>query len=140
MRCGVPSLIRFLRPMVKGSENSYRLAKEICRVGFKTADSLAKQLEIAEDSPLRSQARIEHALWELNLEGNTCYPEAELVTEAPKMLDVYEKFIKDLVIDRTLEFICVKTLKGYEIPKDDINIYSNTQLARKLQKFPNKEN
>jgi len=88
----------------KVQKNPYRLAKEIHGIGFKTADSLAKKLGIAEDSPLRVQAGIEHALWELSLEGNTCYPEAELTVEAAKMLDIPEELIKEglkvLEVDR----------------------------------------
>jgi len=88
----------------KVQENPYLLAKEIHGIGFKTADALAKKLGIAEDSPLRVQAGIEHVLWELSLEGNTCYPEAELAAEAAKMLDVSEELIKEglkvLKVDR----------------------------------------
>ena len=31
--------------------------------------------------------------------------------------------IKDLAIDRSLESVCVKALKGYEIPKDDRQLF-----------------
>ncbi len=78
----------------KVQENPYRLAKEVYGIGFKTADALAKKLGIADDSPLRAQAGIEHTLWELSLQGNTCYPEEKLTTEAAKMLDVSEDLIK----------------------------------------------
>ena len=79
----------------KVQENPYRLAKEIHGIGFKTSDVLAKKLRIAEDSPIRVQAGIEHVLWELSLEGNTCYPETELLIKAAKMLEVSEELIKE---------------------------------------------
>ena len=75
----------------KVQNNPYILAKEIHGIGFKTADALAQKLGIAQDSPLRIQAGIEHVLWELSLEGNTCYLQEELITETAKILEVSEK-------------------------------------------------
>ncbi len=78
----------------KVQENPYLLAKEIHGIGFKTADEIAKNLGIEATSPLRVQAGIEHALWELSSNGNTCYPKKELMLEASKMLDVDHALIE----------------------------------------------
>ena len=78
----------------KVQENPYLLAKEIHGIGFKTADALAENLGINNNSPLRVQAGIEYVLWEMSSEGNTCYPEKDLIFEAAKMLDVDPELIK----------------------------------------------
>ena len=49
----------------KVSENPYALAKEVFGIGFKTADHIAEGLGISKDSPIRIDAGIEHAFWEL---------------------------------------------------------------------------
>lgn len=97
----------------KVQENPYRLAKEIHGIGFKTADALAKKLGIADDSPLRVQAGIEHTLWELSLEGNTCYPEKDLITEEAKMLSVSEELLKNgITVLETGRHIIKKEMEG----------------------------
>ena len=56
----------------KMKENPYALAHDVFGIGFKSADELAKKLEISHDSPLRIEAGIEFVLWELSLEGHVC--------------------------------------------------------------------
>ncbi len=64
----------------------YRVAREIDGIGFKTADRIAVNLGFANDSAARLDAGILFALDELQEEGNTAYPEAELVTYAAELL------------------------------------------------------
>jgi len=97
----------------KVQENPYLLAKEIHGIGFKTADELAKNLGIENNSPLRVQAGIEHVLWELSSEGNTCYPKQDLVIQAAKMLDVDPKLIeKGLNILEEERHVIKKEIEG----------------------------
>ncbi len=90
----------------KVKENPYALAHDVFGIGFKSADELAKKLEISHDSPLRIEAGIEFVMWELSLEGHVCYPEKELVGVAQKILEVdeglIEKEIEKLVEKETL--------------------------------------
>ena len=97
----------------KVQENPYLLAKEIHGIGFKTADELAKNLGIENNSPLRVQAGIEHVLWELSLDGNTCYPKQDLVIQAAKMLDVDPDLIeKGLKVLEKERHVIKKKIKG----------------------------
>jgi len=64
----------------------YRVAREIDGIGFKTADRIAINLGFANDSPPRLDAGILFALDELQEEGHTAYPEADLVTYATELL------------------------------------------------------
>lgn len=69
-------------------ENPYALAKNIFGIGFKTADSLAQNMGIAKDAPVRLQAGIEYVLWELSNDGHVCYPIERFLLEAEKILEV----------------------------------------------------
>ena len=72
----------------KVKENPYALAKEILGIGFKTADTLAQNLGIPLNSPIRIRAAIEHLLWELSSEGHVCYPVNDFIPEAQKALEI----------------------------------------------------
>lgn len=72
----------------------YQLAREIFRVGFKTADKLAKQIGIPLESPQRIEAALEYLLWELTNDGHVCYPKTELIQKARELLEVDQKIIE----------------------------------------------
>ncbi len=74
-------------------DNPYALAKEIWGIGFKSADQIAKGLGIPDTSPIRIDAGIEHALWELSTEGHVCYPKASFIEEATRMIGVAQGLI-----------------------------------------------
>ena len=74
--------------LTKVQNNPYCLAKDIFRIGFKTADQLAQNLGIAINSPLRIQAGIEHVLWEMSHEGHVCYPFSQFLEKAQEILQV----------------------------------------------------
>lgn len=78
----------------KVSENPYKLAKEVHGIGFKSADSIAKKLGFADNSPLRIQSGIEHVLWELSGDGHTCYLKSALLEVANSILNVDVNSIK----------------------------------------------
>ena len=48
-------------------ENPYRMIRDIPGFGFKTVDGFAKQLGVANDSPLRAEAALEHILKSSNI-------------------------------------------------------------------------
>lgn len=107
----------------KVKDNPYGMAKEIFGIGFKSADQIAKNLGIPDDSPVRIDSGIEHVLWELSNEGHVCYPEKELVPAAAEMLAIspsaIEERIKVLIQNNALvkeeEKIWVKPLYLTEI-------------------------
>jgi exodeoxyribonuclease V alpha subunit len=67
----------------------YRLAADVWGVGFKTADTIAKQLGIPHDSPERVKAGLQFALSQASDGGGHCFlPRAELVSTAAELLEV----------------------------------------------------
>ncbi len=66
----------------------YRLARDIHGIGFITADKIARNLGIAPDAPERVAAGVAYTLSQKADEGHVYVPQAELVEEAAKLLDV----------------------------------------------------
>lgn len=95
----------------KVRENPYNLAKEVFGIGFKMADQIASHLGIETESKRRIDAGIEHVLWELVSEGNTCYPKEAFLDISHKMLGVTQ----DLVQSRLASLIDSGTIKEIEI-------------------------
>ena len=78
----------------KVKENPYCLAKDIRGIGFKTADTIAKNLGIPHDSGHRIEAGIEHSLSELSSNGHVCYPLEDFVSHASEILEVSPQLVK----------------------------------------------
>ncbi len=68
-------------------EEPYRVAREIDGIGFRTADRIAINIGFANDAPPRLDAGLLFALDELQEEGHTAYPQAELVEYATTLLE-----------------------------------------------------
>src|SRR5690349_12478786 len=66
----------------------YRLAAEVWRIGFKTADSIAQAVRIPHDSRQRVKAGLQYTLSEATDNGHCYLPAGQLVTDATKILDV----------------------------------------------------
>jgi exodeoxyribonuclease V alpha subunit len=66
----------------------YRVAREVPGIGFRTADKIARNLGLGNDSPARLDAGLLFALEELAEDGHTCWPRAELIASTATMLDV----------------------------------------------------
>lgn len=66
----------------------YQLARDIQGVGFKSADLIAEKLGIAKDSVLRVRAGITFVLMERAQYGDCAYPEAELLQDTAKLLEL----------------------------------------------------
>lgn len=67
-------------------QNPYRLATEVAGIAFKSADVIARQVGIPEDSPLRAQAGLRYALERAGAEGHVFLPAEELVERAAELL------------------------------------------------------
>ena len=57
-------------------------------VGFQTADTIARSLDVAADSPARTRAGVLHVLSEAERAGSTCLPVPELTGRAGELLGV----------------------------------------------------
>ena len=63
------------------STQPYRLALEVSRIGFKTADIIARSVGIAADAPERAQAAALHVLHEMTARGH-CYATLNALADA----------------------------------------------------------
>ncbi|MBQ6470381.1 MAG: ATP-dependent RecD-like DNA helicase [Victivallales bacterium] len=68
--------------------NPYQLAADIDGIGFTTADTIAKRLNIQDDHPQRLCAGVVYAMDELSAQGHTCCPREILAARAAKLLNV----------------------------------------------------
>jgi len=75
-------------------ENPYRLAADIFGIGFITADRIAQKLGIPQDSQIRAEEGILHVLQKLADDGHVYYPEAELIDESIKILDIDASIVR----------------------------------------------
>ncbi len=64
----------------------YRVAREVDGIGFKTADKIAINIGMANDSPARLDAGLIYALEILQDEGHTAYPEKDLSVYTTELL------------------------------------------------------
>jgi len=84
----------------------YRLAREVFGIGFITADKIARNLGVAQDSPERAMAGVLHVLSEASDEGHTYLPRTELARRASELLQIpeegVEKAIDSLIADRAV--------------------------------------
>lgn len=65
----------------------YKVAREVHGVGFKTADKIAINTGIPNDSPQRIDAGIEYVMQDLQDNGHTAFPLEELITQAGETLE-----------------------------------------------------
>src|SRR4051812_754577 len=66
----------------------YKLAADVWGIGFKTADTIAQAVGIPHDSPERVKAGLQYTLSEATDDGHCYLPQAQLITDAAKILDV----------------------------------------------------
>jgi exodeoxyribonuclease V alpha subunit len=81
----------------------YRLAADVWGIGFKTADTIARAVGIAHDSPERIKAGLRHTLSEAADDGHCFLPAPNLLTEAAKILDVSREMIGPCLDDLVAE-------------------------------------
>src|SRR6202046_4484690 len=81
----------------------YRLAADVWGIGFKTADTIARAVGIAHDSPERIKAGLRHTLSAAGGDGAWFLPVPNLLTEAAKILDVSRDMIGPCLDDLVAE-------------------------------------
>ncbi len=84
-------------------DEPYRLAADVWGIGFKTADTIARAVGIAHDSPERIKAGLRHTLSEAADDGHCFLPVPNLLTEAAKILDVGREMIGPCLDDLVAE-------------------------------------
>lgn len=84
-------------------ENPYRLARDIDGIAFPTADKIARNLGIPNESEQRVAAGIFYALETAELDGHTAFPQSDLLAAATELLDVPAERVAE-----TLKRLCEK--------------------------------
>lgn len=69
-------------------ENPYRLADDICGIGFKTADTIARKLGIEKDRFIRLRSGILYTLNKLSENGHCYARRDQLISTATELLEV----------------------------------------------------
>ncbi len=69
-------------------ENPYRLAKDVWGIGFITADKIARDLGVEENSPQRIEAGVRYVLNQASEKGHVFLPQEELVESSAEILKV----------------------------------------------------
>ena len=69
-------------------DNPYRLAKDVWGIGFITADKIARNLGVEEDSPQRIEAGVRYVLRQAAERGHVFLPIEELVENSAEILKV----------------------------------------------------
>lgn len=77
------------------SENPYVLAEEISGIGFKTADKIAMNLGISDNSEFRIKSGIKYVVNQFCLLGNTYMPKEKLIEECEKILKIERILIEE---------------------------------------------
>ena len=90
-----PHGLAWLVPRIEKHYGSraYRVVREspydltsVFGVGFQRADTIARSLDVAADSPARTRAGVLHVLSEAERAGSTCLPVPELATRSGELL------------------------------------------------------
>lgn len=83
-------------------ENPYRLALDVSGIGFITADRIARNLGIPEDSPLRAEAGIHFVIFTATEDGHVCVPRGWLMEKSAEMLGGTPKSVIAGALERLL--------------------------------------
>lgn len=102
-------------------EEPYRLAADVWGIGFRTADTIARAVGIAYDSPQRVKAGLQHTLSEAADNGHCFLPAPNLTTAAAKILAVTDKDGADLSVPADLIVNCLRELIDEEgVVREDV--------------------
>lgn len=86
-------------------ENPYRMAEDVFGIGFKTADQIARQLGLPEDSPERVQASITYTLSRAAEQGHVYLPRELLFERIKELLDVTEESLQVEYLEKQLNLM-----------------------------------
>ena len=110
----------------------YRAAREVHGIGFKTADKIAINIGIPNDSPQRIDAGVEFVLQDLQDEGHTAYPAEDLANLASETLQADPAIIR-AGIERLLQAKALRqTLAGDDNQKPFLQLPPNFFAEEKI--------
>ena len=93
--------------------NPYKLASEIRGIGFKMADSIARNLNIEKENPFRLAAGVSYCLTQMAQQGgHCCCPMGLLIERASGMLDVGGEVVREGIQKAALDGAVVISAEG----------------------------
>jgi exodeoxyribonuclease V alpha subunit len=117
----------------KVKENPYSLT-EITGIGFKTADNVARKLDIAFDSPFRIQAAIIYVLYKAaDDSGHTCMSSFDLCIELREILDTDTEKVSNEAMEDALYTLAA--MGNVIVDEAGVSIASYRHMERWLLKF-----
>ncbi|MDR2610575.1 MAG: ATP-dependent RecD-like DNA helicase [Clostridiales Family XIII bacterium] len=84
-------------------KNPYCMVEDVKGIGFKTADEIAARIGISPDSEDRIRSGVIYVLRRYAQDGSTCVPEARLIENAARLLDVARDAAEDALIAMNFE-------------------------------------
>lgn len=118
--------------------NPYRLVEDVDGIGFMTADKIAKNIGVPQNSEYRVRAGILHTLNStIDKTGNTYLPKAMLINISQNLLEMdyeenkelYENALCGLTLDKT---VLINWQDGYEIVIPSKLYFYEISVAQKL--------
>ena len=118
--------------------NPYRLVEDVDGIGFMTADKIAKNIGVPQNSEYRVRAGILHTLNStIDKTGNTYLPKAMLINISQNLLEMdyeenkelYENALSGLTLDKT---VLINWQDGYEIVIPSKLYFYEISVAQKL--------
>lgn len=100
-------------------KNPYRIIRDIDRVGFKTADQIARNMGLGNEHPFRLEAGIEHVIREQEKEGHTLVEQERLIALATRTLEVPPEKISQRIQQLTAkgQFLCRTGDEGIQVSR-----------------------
>ncbi len=118
-------------------ENPFRLARDIRGIGFKTCDRIALNMGLGNESERRVDAGIEFVMHEIQDDGHTAWPRAELATFVAEKLEIDEATaitgIKRVIESRSLD--CIELRAGEPYCQLPYTNSAETRIARAVQRL-----
>lgn len=115
----------------------YRAAREVNGIGFKTADKIAINTGIPNDSPQRIDAGIEFVLQDLQDDGHTAYPVEDLGALASETLqadiDIIRAGITRLLESKALR--STEALNGQTYLQLPYNFFAEEKIALSIKRL-----
>ena len=125
--------------MVK--ENPYQLTQDIYGIGFTSADQIARNLGIAQDSILRARAGVNYILREAVADGSCALPKQALIGRSKSLLNITEEILVEAIdIEISNKSIIKDTLEGVDDELIFLAVYyhSERNIAQILSQMPSR--
>lgn len=121
-------------------ENPYRLARDIDGIAFPTADKIARNLGLPNESEKRLEAGIFYALDTVEQDGHTAFPREELLHAAMELLDIpiecIEKTLTHLLEKKSLLALPGSAPELVQKPDQEKAESEIAQCVRRLRETP----